>query len=86
MKAENKITTVIFEGVDYWDRPVFKDVDSRDRYGSVDVLFNFESSEDTVLKHMTESDLVYFGKAFGCEPMGTPAPANIRIKRQEVGK
>jgi len=69
-----------FEGIDVFYRPIFKAVGNKNRYGSVDHLFDHDCLEDEVLKEITEDDLVYFGKSFGCEPWGTDA-GNIKIVR-----
>lgn len=67
-----------FEGIDDWNRPVFKAVDSRERFGCIHELFNYEATEIEVLNKIGELDLCYFGNSFGCEPMGTNA-GNIEI-------
>jgi len=67
-----------FEGVDSWGRPVFKDVKSQSRFGSVDVLFDHSATEKEVLEKISNLDLCYFGNSFGCEPMGT-TPDNLLI-------
>lgn len=69
---------VEFEGIDSWNRPVFKDVNSKARYGSVWTLFDYGDTEEVVLSKINEEDLLYFGSHFGCEPMGSPA-GNIEI-------
>jgi len=58
------------EGVDDWFRPVFKDVNSSDRYG--DVTCSKTGKPLDVIeyyKHNMEK-LEYFGTSFGCEPEG----------------
>lgn len=67
------IMTVInikFEGIDDWHRAVFKDVNSRDRYG--DVTCSKTGRPDVVIPYYKEHlDLLeYFGHSFGCEPNG----------------
>lgn len=61
-----------FEGLDMYDRPVFRVPGTRIFYGSTDVLL----SERQVLKgHLSKiklEDLQYFGYSFGCEPEGGP--------------
>ena len=61
---------VKFEGIDRFNRPIFKSLKTKSRYGSVDVLFNYDSTEKDVLRKVSEKDLLYFGNSFGCEPMG----------------
>ena len=72
------IEQVKFEGIDSWNRPVFKSVKYRNRFGSVNELFGHDASEKEVLDKVSDSDLCFFGTSFGCEPMGTPAD-NIKI-------
>ena len=61
-----------FEGVDNWNRPVFKDIKTRNRYGSVDKLFCWDADESEVLAYFKNNmgELEYFGNSFGCEPNG----------------
>lgn len=73
-------TQIKFEGIDSWNRPVFKDVNSKKRFGSVNTLFDDDATEEEVLAKITEFDLRYFGTAFCCEPMGNPA-YNLQIIR-----
>ena len=77
---ENGKRVLKFEGVDFWGRPIFKDSNNA-RYGSTDKLFHFEATAEEVLEHVTESDLRYFGKHFGCEPDGSRIdPKKIILK------
>lgn len=71
-------TKVKFEGIDSWNRPIFKDIESKKRFGSVDVLC---TSKEEVLAKVTEDDLCYFGNSFDCEPMGDPVN-NLQIIRE----
>jgi hypothetical protein len=66
-------------GVDNWNRPVWKAPDKREYYGSVNQLFSYEDTEETVLKKVSTYELCYFGNHFGCEPMGTPVPNQYYI-------
>lgn len=68
-----------YEGIDDWNRPVFKDVNSNNRFGDVNNLFSYSEVEEEHprwldFKHAIEDDansyLEYFGKSFGCEPYG----------------
>jgi hypothetical protein len=61
-----------FEGVNDWNNPIYKDVDSNRRYGSTDTLFNWGSTADKVNAYFKEhiDELQYFGKSFDCEPLG----------------
>ncbi len=71
--------TVEFYGIDSWNRPIFKDVDRKEFYGSTDKLYS-DTEMEKAKKEVTVEDLLYFGTHFGCEPMGTPAP-NLVIKK-----
>jgi hypothetical protein len=75
---EGQMIKVKFEGIDSWSRPIFKDVDSSMRFGSVDKLFGGDIKKEEILQLITESDLTYFGNRFDCEPMGDPVD-NIEI-------
>lgn len=67
-----------FEGIDSWNRPVFKDRHNN-RYGSVDVLMEYDAEAHEVEDNVTADDLLYFGSTFGCEPMGLPIREKIRL-------
>lgn len=69
-----------FEGIDRFNRPIFKSLDTKSRYGSVDMLFNYNATEEEVLERISEKDLLWFGNSFGCEPMGDPCE-NLKIMR-----
>jgi hypothetical protein len=72
-KERQKVEQVrlTFVGVDDWNRPVWKAPDHKAYYGSVNELFNWEATEDEVLKKVDTYGLCYFGDHFGCEPMGS---------------
>ena len=73
-----------FKGIDSFNRPVFVSVESPNCfYGSLDILFGFNSTEEEVLSKITEKDLCYFGYRFDCEPTGTAA-GHIKIQRPEA--
>lgn len=72
-KPKMKKIDITFEGIDSWNRPVFVDLKTKKRYGSVDRLFSYDATEDDVLAKITPFDLCYFGNRFDCEPMGSPA-------------
>lgn len=67
-----------YEGIDDWNRPVFRDIKSKERFGSVDILFPYWESEKSVLEKVSEKHLCYFGNYFNCEPLGSK-PGNITI-------
>lgn len=69
---------VRFVGIDSHYRPVFK-TKKGDYYGSVNLLFERTASQKQVVSEIKPTDLCYFGKRFGCEPMGFSAPSNIVI-------
>lgn len=62
-------THLKFEGIDNFNRPIFKDENNK-RYGSTEKLFSFSASEKEILKLIEATDLVYFGRRFNCEPTG----------------
>lgn len=66
-------------GIDNWNRPVWKAPDKREYYGSVNDLFDYEATEEEVLKKVDTYGLCYFGNHFGCEPMGTDVPDKYYI-------
>jgi hypothetical protein len=61
-----------FRGIDSWNRPVFKDVDSTLHFGSVNKLFNDSTPKEEIISYFKErpEELEYFGDKFGCEPHG----------------
>ena len=75
-----KTVNVKFVGIDSWNRPVFKD-DLGNYYGSVDKLFDYLDTEETVLSSITEKDLTFFGRSFDCEPMGNAVTDKLKIER-----
>ena len=62
-----KTIKIKFRGIDHWNRPVFKDVDSNNHYGSVSALFNYEDSAEKVIAYFTDhlDELEYFGLHLG---------------------
>lgn len=77
-----------FRGIDNYGRPVFKDINSRNHYGSVDILFpnnpNFDkkaTGKDICEFFKNHPDkLEYFGTHFNCEPEGGKSKGNLIIK------
>lgn len=64
-----------FEGIDDWNRPVFKEIDSKIRYGDVNKLWTYEEcgekNEKVIDYYKNNIDaLEYFGTSFNCEPHG----------------
>jgi len=87
-----KETKVMFEGIDSWNRPVFRalrdgkgDTRTKSRYGATGKLFPYGESEKVVLEQVTEEDLCYFGSKFDCEPEGYDCTVKI-VKETEVPK
>jgi hypothetical protein len=70
---------LIFVGVDNWNRPVWKAPDIKAFYGSTTDLFDYNDTEETVLKKVDTFSLCYFGDSFGCEPMGSSIPDKYYI-------
>jgi hypothetical protein len=68
-----------FKGIDSWSRPVFKTVDKPEYFGSVTTLFDYNATEEDVLKRIHVSELEYFGDHFGCEPHGGINP-NVKLE------
>lgn len=61
-----------FRGIDDWNRPVFKDVDSSLYFGDTNKLFDWSADAETVSNYYRNdpSGLEYFGSSFNCEPHG----------------
>ncbi len=72
---------LIFVGIDYWGRPVFREECNGRYYGSVSILFDYYATAAEVLEVLIEEDLCYFGTSFECEPNGGPLPAGLKLKR-----
>ena len=73
----SKAVTVKFEGIDSFNRPVFKSIDGCRRYGSTDKLFSKDAKIEDIIKELTHEELVYFGERFDCEPLGSNAYCEI---------
>ncbi len=67
-----KILRLKFRGIDSWNRPVFKDIDSNRYYGFTLKLFSMCANEEEVINYAKNNlkDIEYFGTSFGCEPHG----------------
>lgn len=68
-----KTVRVKFIGIDSWNRPIFKDIESRDYYGSTWNLFGYDAEEDVIKFYSDKkmlNTLCYFGHKFDCEPLG----------------
>ena len=78
-------TKVKYVNINNWNQPVFKSVNSKKYYGSVNKLFPYEETEKEVLKKVSSEDLVYFGTSFNCEPNGWSCDVEI-IKKTKMEK
>jgi hypothetical protein len=71
------MVAIKFAGIDSWHRPIFVD-ENKNYYGCTDKLFDRDDTEEVVLDRVVIDDITFFGRKFGCEPMGTH-PGDIRI-------
>ena len=69
-----------FYGIDNFNRPIFKNIEKKQFYGSTYKLFNHNANVTEVLKMVDEKDLTYFGERFNCEPLGIPINPDIKIE------
>jgi hypothetical protein len=76
---DTPIIKVKYCGSDDFFRPVFKDVDRHEYYGSTDILLSNYEFKKYGREKISENDLCYFGQHFGCEPMGTHPAGTIEI-------
>ena len=75
-----KVLKLKFYGIDNFNRPIFKNIEKKQFYGSTDKLFNHNVDVNEVLKIVDEKDLTYFGKSFNCEPLGISINSEIEIE------
>lgn len=72
-----------FYGIDGWNRPVFKDMDSRNFYGDVDHLFGHDVEQMEVINFYSDKQLnkclSYFGYKFNCEPEGREIKDDVSV-------
>lgn len=61
-----------FKGIDDFNRPVFKDVDSTLHFGSTNHLVGYDKTKEYVIEFFKHNpnELEYFGDKFNCEPEG----------------
>jgi len=64
-----------FKCIDDWNRPVFEDSNGN-LFGNMDVLFNWGTPAEEVLKKIDESMIYYFGTSLDDDPMGTKIDKN----------
>ncbi len=83
--VKEKTIIIKFVGIDSWNRPVYKDVNTTIYYGSVHTLFpnkniapnNTPAEINEYFKKNIE-ELEYFGVQFDCEPNGG-MPAHYKL-------
>lgn len=64
---------VVFEGIDNFNRPVFKEKSTGRRFGSTSMLFSYDAKPQYVRRCVCCGEatmLTYFGTKFNCEPTG----------------
>ena len=61
-----------FKGVDDFNRPVFKDINSNTYYGCTNKLFGWDEKPENIIEFFKSNigELEYFGSHFNCEPNG----------------
>ena len=74
-EGDKLIINIQFKGIDYWNRPIFKDVIRNQYYGDVNKLWTAqEAGEDYKILIDYYKDniggLEFFGYEFDCEPLG----------------
>lgn len=87
MPNENPIINLKFVGIDSFNRPIFKDIATRNHYGHLDTLFSYGTSQGEVLDRLGDEGLQklrYFGKSFGCEPMGSTVNAIFKVGEESA--
>lgn len=76
----SKKEQVQFYGIDSFGRPVFRSLKfKKNFFGSTDILFDDEATEEEVLAKIKAEDLLFFGSYFGCEPMGVWSMVSLEI-------
>jgi hypothetical protein len=83
MKTE-KTELITYWGIDNFNRPVFKSLEYNNFFGCVSKLFSYQESESEVLKQVNESDLMFFGNKFNCEPNGGSTAGIKIVKHSEL--
>lgn len=74
-EGDKLIINIQFKGIDYWNRPIFKDVIRNMYYGDVNKLWTAkEAGEDynILIDYYKDNinGLEFFGYEFDCEPLG----------------
>ena len=77
-----------FFGVDGFNRPVFKVVETGNFIGSTEKLFGQDTPEKNIVEYFRNniSSLCYFGGKFGCEPEGYKLREDIEFILQLTNK
>lgn len=91
MDKETKEIQIKFEGVDFWSRPVYKDINTTIRYGSTDTLFpNERIAPNKSVKEINNyfknniEELVVFGSTFDeDDPLGYFPPKHYKLIIQD---
>lgn len=73
-----RVVKIQFEGIDNWYRPIFREVNSKNRFGDVNNLFSYHHPDENAklknylkkCKQDPNNYLEWFGTGFGCEPHG----------------
>lgn len=87
MSKLNKEVPIKFHGIDYWNRPVYKNVDAELYFGSLNILFpdkaiapNGTTEEINAFFKVNIEQLEYFGTTFDeHDPLGG-LPYWIKLK------
>lgn len=66
-----------FKCIDDWNRPVFEDANGN-LFGNMDILFNWGTPAEEVLKTIDEDKIYYFGTSLDDDPMG------IKINKDKI--
>ena len=69
-------TVLTFVGIDDWGRVIFKDAKGN-YYGDVNNIFGGNDTVEDMSNIITEKTVVYFGRAFNCEPDGSALNPNL---------
>ena len=67
-----KVINIKFKGIDNYNRPVYKDINSNMYFGSTKITFAHYTKENIINNYFKDNldELEYFGNSFNCEPHG----------------
>lgn len=70
-----------YYGINKWNRPVFKEIGNKKYFGAFSLLFNYNESDNEILRCTKIQDLCYFGTRFDNKPIerDTLSPKNFKI-------